>query len=255
MRPSIRSCRSMFRPIIRSPSIISARRHALALNMQREIERNGERYGLMKWARARLPAAHSSARHRHHAHAQSRAIGNRSDDRSPRRHCLGLPGHADRHRQPHADDQWPWRARLGRRGPRGRRRDVRPAGLAARSRCRRRRLAGGCRQVSPRPIWRSSVTERLRASDLAGTFVEFFGPGVSTLTAGERAVVANMAPEFGASTGYFPIDASRRRYLATTGRTAGQIALVEATPPRRLWFDPQRPRATPGSSNLTSPRL
>ncbi|MBL8642775.1 MAG: aconitate hydratase AcnA, partial [Rhodospirillaceae bacterium] len=63
-----------------------------------------------------------------------------------------------------------------------------------------------------------TVTERLRRTDLAGRFVEFFGPGVGTLSAGERCVVANMAPEYGASTGYFPIDANTLRYLEATGR-------------------------------------
>ncbi len=50
------------------------------------------------------------------------------------------------------------------------------------------------------------VTHLLRQIDLSGRFVEFFGPGVSTLSAGDRAVVANMAPEYGSSSGYFPID-------------------------------------------------
>ncbi len=50
------------------------------------------------------------------------------------------------------------------------------------------------------------VTERLRKFDAAGRFVEFFGPGVAALSAGERAVIANMAPEYGAASGYFPID-------------------------------------------------
>ncbi|HKW82930.1 MAG TPA: aconitase family protein, partial [Burkholderiaceae bacterium] len=52
-----------------------------------------------------------------------------------------------------------------------------------------------------------TVTQRLRAIGVAGEFVEFFGPGVQTLAAGERSVVANMAPEYGATTGYFPVDA------------------------------------------------
>lgn len=74
------------------------------------------------------------------------------------------------------------------------------------------------------------VTQRLRQSDLSGKFVEFFGPGVSTLTAGTRACVANMAPEYGASSGYFPIDQNTLAYLKATGRSAEQIALVETMP-------------------------
>lgn len=91
-----------------------------------------------------------------------------------------------------------------------------------------------------------TVTQRLRARNVTGAFVEFFGPGVSSLSAGERSVVANMTPEFGASTGYFPIDNATLEYLAQTGRSPEQIALVEAyAKGQRLWFDPQaQPRYT-----------
>ena len=83
------------------------------------------------------------------------------------------------------------------------------------------------------------VTQRLRRMDLSGKFVEFHGPGVSTLTAGARACVANMAPEYGASSGYFPVDANTLAYLKTTGRSAERIALVEDYAKRQqLWFDP-----------------
>ena len=88
-----------------------------------------------------------------------------------------------------------------------------------------------------------TITHRLREVGVTGEFVEFFGPGVSTLTVGERAVVANMAPEYGATTGYFPIDAQVLDYLAGTGRTADQSRLVEAYAKQTgLWFDPE---ATP----------
>ena len=91
-----------------------------------------------------------------------------------------------------------------------------------------------------------TVTERLRRIDLADRFVEFFGSGVATLSAGDRAVVANMAPEFGANSGYFPIDAQTLAYLAATGRSAEQVRLVEDYAKRqRLWFDPDAsPRYT-----------
>ena len=96
-----------------------------------------------------------------------------------------------------------------------------------------------------------TVTQRLRAIRVAGEFVEFFGPGVSTLAAGERAVVANMAPEYGATTGFFGIDARTVDYLRATGRSASQCALVEAHAKRTgLWFDPAaRPRYTPTIHN------
>jgi aconitate hydratase len=85
-----------------------------------------------------------------------------------------------------------------------------------------------------------TVTKRLRDVGVTGEFVEFFGPGVSTLAAGERAVVANMAPEYGATTGYFGIDDNTLAYLEETGRTPASIALVKAYAKRcGLWFDPQ----------------
>ncbi|MET0535970.1 MAG: aconitate hydratase AcnA [Steroidobacter sp.] len=90
------------------------------------------------------------------------------------------------------------------------------------------------------------VTERLRRLRLSGKFVEFFGPGVATLSCGERAVVANMAPEYGASTGYFPIDQRTIEYLLATGRSSAHVRLVEAYARRQhLWFDPAgEPRYT-----------
>jgi aconitate hydratase len=84
-----------------------------------------------------------------------------------------------------------------------------------------------------------TITERLRALSLAGKFVEFFGPGVSTLSAGARAVVANMAPEYGASTGYFPIDNRTLEYLRATGRSSEHIQRVERyARAHQLWFEP-----------------
>ena len=82
------------------------------------------------------------------------------------------------------------------------------------------------------------VTHRLRKMGVAGEFVEFYGPGVSTLKAGDRSVVANMAPEYGATTGYFPIDDATLEYLRDTGRSPGAIAFVEEYARLTgLWFD------------------
>ncbi len=90
------------------------------------------------------------------------------------------------------------------------------------------------------------VTHRLRELDVTGDFVEFFGPGLPNLSAGERAVVANMAPEYGATTGFFPVDEQTLRYLRGTGRSEEAIELVWAYCRRNgLWFDPQaQPRYT-----------
>lgn len=90
------------------------------------------------------------------------------------------------------------------------------------------------------------VTRRLRELDVTGAFVEFFGPGVSTLSVGDRAVVANMAPEFGASTGYFGADEQSLNYLRRTGRDEDAVQRAERYLKRTgLWFDPAaEPRYT-----------
>lgn len=91
-----------------------------------------------------------------------------------------------------------------------------------------------------------TVTQALRDIGVSGEFVEFFGPGVAALSAGERAVVANMAPEYGATTGFFPVDARTLDYLRATGRPEAHVARVEALHRRAgLWFDPHNaPRYT-----------
>lgn len=85
------------------------------------------------------------------------------------------------------------------------------------------------------------ITQRLRDLDVSGKFVEFFGPGLEGLSAGDRGVIANMAPEYGATTGFFPVDDATITYLIQTGRSSEQVALVEsATKAMGLWFDPSQ---------------
>jgi len=73
-----------------------------------------------------------------------------------------------------------------------------------------------------------TVTEVLRKKGVVGKFVEFFGPGVSALPIADRATIANMAPEYGATCGIFPVDAEALRYLAFSGRPRWRVDLVEA---------------------------
>ena len=73
-----------------------------------------------------------------------------------------------------------------------------------------------------------TVTQALRKLGVVGKFVEFFGPGVAELALADRAAISNMAPEYGATCGIFPVDAETLRYLRLTGRSEEQIALVEA---------------------------
>ncbi len=73
-----------------------------------------------------------------------------------------------------------------------------------------------------------TVTQMLRARGVVGAFVEFFGPGLSSLSLADRATLANMAPEYGATMGFFPVDSTTLSYLRLTGRSEEHIALVEA---------------------------
>jgi aconitate hydratase len=73
-----------------------------------------------------------------------------------------------------------------------------------------------------------TVTQALRKLGVVGKFVEFYGPGVAELPLADRATIGNMAPEYGATCGIFPVDAETLRYLRLTGRSEEQIALVEA---------------------------
>ncbi|HWP81533.1 MAG TPA: aconitate hydratase AcnA [Bacteroidota bacterium] len=73
-----------------------------------------------------------------------------------------------------------------------------------------------------------TVTQMLRKKGVVGKFVEFFGPGLSSLSLADRATIGNMAPEYGATVGYFPVDAETLKYLRFTGRSDELISLVES---------------------------
>ena len=73
-----------------------------------------------------------------------------------------------------------------------------------------------------------TVTQMLRKKGVVGKFVEFFGPGLDALSLADRSTIANMGPEYGATCGFFPVDAETVKYLTFSGRTDERIALVEA---------------------------
>ncbi|RIV76105.1 aconitate hydratase AcnA [Pelagerythrobacter aerophilus] len=84
-----------------------------------------------------------------------------------------------------------------------------------------------------------TCTQMLRAAGVVGRFVEFYGPGVSTLSLADRATIANMAPEYGATCGFFGIDGKTLDYMRLTGRSEETIALVEAySREQGMWFEP-----------------
>lgn len=90
-----------------------------------------------------------------------------------------------------------------------------------------------------------TVTQMLRKKGVVGKFVEFYGPGLAQLPLADRATIANMAPEYGATCGIFPVDAETLKYLRQTGRSEEQIALVEAYfQEQGLFHDANTPEAT-----------
>src|SRR5271166_3542604 len=90
------------------------------------------------------------------------------------------------------------------------------------------KLTGRLREGATATDFVLTVTEMLRKHGVVGKFVEYFGPGLKDLSLADRATVANMAPEYGATCGIFPIDKETLRYLRLTGRSDELIALVEA---------------------------
>ncbi len=90
------------------------------------------------------------------------------------------------------------------------------------------KLSGQLREGTTATDLVLTITEMLRKHGVVGKFVEFYGPGLRALSLADRATIANMAPEYGATCGIFPIDEETLRYLRLTGRSAEQVALVEA---------------------------
>jgi len=90
------------------------------------------------------------------------------------------------------------------------------------------RLLGKLREGATATDLVLTVTQALRKLGVVGKFVEFYGPGVAGLPLADRATISNMAPEYGATCGIFPVDEETLRYLRLTGRGEEQIALVEA---------------------------
>ncbi len=84
-----------------------------------------------------------------------------------------------------------------------------------------------------------TVTQMLRKKGVVGKFVEYFGPGLANLTVEDQATLANMAPEYGATCGFFPITRASLDYLTATARDPDRVALVEAyAKAQGLWFEP-----------------
>ena len=106
------------------------------------------------------------------------------------------------------------------------------------------RLSGSLPEGSTATDLVLTVTEMLRKKGVVGKFVEFFGPGLATLPLADRATIGNMAPEYGATCGIFPVDQISLDYLAFSGRSPEQVALVEAYMKEQgLFHTPDSPEA------------
>ncbi|HUB97562.1 MAG TPA: aconitate hydratase AcnA [Stellaceae bacterium] len=104
------------------------------------------------------------------------------------------------------------------------------------------RLSGSLKEGATATDLVLTVTQMLRKHGVVGRFVEFYGPGVAALSLADRATIGNMAPEYGATCGFFPIDAETIRYLTLTGRDPDRVKLVEAyAKAQGLWHDEHSP--------------
>ncbi|TIS43584.1 MAG: aconitate hydratase AcnA, partial [Mesorhizobium sp.] len=213
---------------------------ALAFNMKREFERNQERYRLMKWATLALPGVRihppgTGIMHTINMEQLASVIAVASQGGQNWLHPETLVG---------TDSHTPMVNALGVLGwgVGGLEAESAMFGLPMMMRLPDVigvKVVGRLKGLALATDLALAVTERLRLYGVAGCFVEFFGPGVTTLTVGERGVIANMAPEYGATTGFFPIDTETVRYLEQTGRTSALIARVKAgSRALDLWFDP-----------------
>jgi aconitate hydratase len=104
------------------------------------------------------------------------------------------------------------------------------------------RLTGKLREGTTATDLVLTVTQMLRKKGVVGKFVEFFGPGLDELSLADRATIANMAPEYGATCGFFPVDGETLAYLKSTGRKKADIDLVEKYAKLQgLWRTPKSP--------------
>ena len=104
------------------------------------------------------------------------------------------------------------------------------------------RLTGRLREGATATDLVLTITQMLRRRGVVGCFVEYFGPGIAELAIADRATIGNMSPEYGATCGFFPIDAETIRYLTLTARDPARVKLVEAyAKAQGLWHDANTP--------------
>ena len=158
-----------------------------------------------------------------------------------------VPRFARRHRQPHDDDQRPGRRRLGRRRDRGRGVHARPADLHGHAAGRRLQAARQAARRLDRDRPRADRSRRSSAATASSrSSSSSTATGLATMSVADRATIANMAPEYGATMGFFPVDEQTLAYLRLTGRDAG------ADRPRRALLQGAGPLAAAKKSSRSS---
>ena len=192
---------------------------AFKKNVEMEFERNGERYAFLRWGQTafdnfRVVPPGTGICHQVNLEYLAQVVWTKEEDGRTGR----LSRHPGRHRQPHHHGQRPLGAGLGRRRHRGRGGHAGPAGLHADPRGDRLQADRRLKEGTTATDLVLTVVQMLRAKGVVGKFVEFYGAGLDHLTLADQATIANMAPEYGATCGFFPVDEETIRYLSFTGR-------------------------------------
>jgi len=203
-------------------------RDALSLNIDREFERNGERYAFLKWAQQAFRGLRVSPPGRGIVHQVNLEYLARVVDVKPvNGQLVAFPDSVLG-----TDSHTPMVNGLGVLG-------WGVGGIEAEAVMLGQpyympmpevvgvRLSGELPEGSTATDLVLTITEKLRKHGVVGKFVEFFGPGLKSLSVPDRATVANMAPEYGATVGFFPIDGETLTYLRMTGREDEHVGLVE----------------------------
>ena len=226
---------------------------AFGVNALLEFQRNRERYAFLRWGQSafqnfRVVPPDTGIVHQVNLEYLAPVVFRHQNG-------AGLSRYRGRHRFAHHDDQRPGRGRLGRRRNRSRSLHARPAHLHAAAAGRRLQAAtASLPEGATATDLVLTVTQMLRKKGVVGKFVEFYGDGVGALSLADRATIANMAPEYGATIGFFPIDHETLDYLRITNRPPEQIALVEAYAKEQGLFrtDARRTRCSPTRSSSIS---
>jgi aconitate hydratase len=213
-----------------------ANRMAIAVNTEREYERNGERYAFLRWGQQafdnlRVVPPNTGIVHQVNLEYLGRVVESRDGQAFPDT-LLGTDSHTT---MINGLGVLGW-------GVGGIEAEAAMLGESVSMLVPQVvgfRLTGALREGSTATDLVLTVTQILRQTGVVGKFVEYFGAGVSSLPLADRATIGNMSPEYGATCGFFPVDDVTIQYLRLTGRDEQRIALVEAyCKENQLWHDP-----------------